>query len=80
MQDKGDRYYLDGEVKFSLNLINILKKMNTSYPKNSPDFDVEFVRHLLKGILSQEQLSDCSKASSLRCLDRPKLKLAKGNL
>lgn len=56
----------------------MLKKMNTSYPKISSDFDGEFIRHLLKSIFSEEELNDCSKSSSLRDLNRPKLKFAKG--
>lgn len=78
LQEKGDRFYLDKDVKISLGVVNILKKMNMSYPKTSSDFDGEFLQHLLKSVFNEKELLECSSASSLKKLNGPKLKLAKG--
>lgn len=81
LQNKGDRLYLDGTLKMNLEAVLILKKMNVAYPKNSVDFDPEFVCRLLKSIFSKEELKKCSDHSTdskLRGFNRRKLRFAKG--
>lgn len=78
IQTKGDRYYLGEEVKLSLNLVNVLKKMNSNYPESSADFDMGFITRLLGGIFRKGELEKCAKLSSLKSLNRPKLTFAKG--
>lgn len=72
--------YLDEAVKLKLSLVNMLKKMNTSYPNISEDFDRAFIHHLLRAIFSNEEMKKFADTSSQRSLPKPKLQLAKGNL
>lgn len=78
LQSKGDRYYLDGEVKIKLHTLQRLKKMNSTYPKTSADFDEEFLSILLQAIFGKEALLQCGQHNSLKHFNRPKLQLAKG--
>lgn len=58
----------------------MLKKMNTTYPTTSQDFDGQFVRNLMRSIFNAEELKECSENSSLLCINRSKMKLARGNI
>lgn len=55
-----------------------LKKMNTTYPYTSSDFDGEFIHKIMKAVFTKKDLTECTKALSLRGLNRSKLKLVKG--
>lgn len=78
MQAKGDRLYLDHTVKIKLSTVDFLKRMNSTYPKTTSDFDREFLWNLLKGVFTKDELKACGNASSLLGLKRDKLKLVKG--
>lgn len=77
LQNNGDRYY--GNVKLRLSLVQLLKKMNSVYPKTSSDFDLEFLRYVLREIFTKVELRNCASSSSLRALNPSKLQVAKGD-
>lgn len=79
LQGKGDRFYLD-EVKIELSTVQLLKKMNSTYPKTSSDFDRVFLSHLLEEVFTKDELKQMGKSSTLRNLKPDKLKLTKGSL
>lgn len=79
-QSKGVRYYLDGEIKLHPNIVDVLKNSNRIYPLTHEDFDEKFIRQLLKAIFKKSELKKCAAASSLKALNAPELKFAKGIL
>lgn len=80
LQAKGDRLYLHETVKIKLSTVECLKKMNSTFPKTSCDYDEEFLFHLLKEVFTKNELRLCGKSSSLRTLKAEKLKLTKGSV
>lgn len=74
---KGDRYYIDELVKIKLNTVNVLKKMNDSYPTSTSDYDKLFLFDLSKEIFTKKELRACGKCRSLMKLNRVKLKFIK---
>lgn len=51
--------------------------MNSVYPHINENFDVTFLFHLLRAIFTDQDLELCSKNSTIKHLNRPKLKFAK---
>lgn len=72
--------YLDHTVKIKLRTVDLLKKMNSTYPKATSDFDKDFLWCLLNGVFTKDELKLCGNASSLRTLKPDKLKLVKGSV
>lgn len=58
----------------------MLKKMNSTYPKTTSDFDREFLSHLLKEVFTKKDLKESGRLSMIRNLHRNKLQLAKGRV
>lgn len=70
--------YLHETVKFKLKTIELLKRLNSTYPNTTTDFDRAFIAHLLKAVFTKYELKECGRSTSLRSLKRDKLQLAKG--
>lgn len=77
-QTKGDRYYLNETLKLRNGLVETLQKMNSTYPRNTADYDVEFLCRTVKSIFGKDVLQKFSKSRNLRDLTRSHLKFLKG--
>lgn len=81
-QTYGDRLYLAETLKLKLDLVQVLKKMNSVYPKTTPDFDEEFLFHVVRGLFSEEEVLESDRTQKLipikPFIDR--LKFLKGKL
>lgn len=78
LKTKGDRLYLNEKLKLSVDLVEVLKKMNSTYPKNSADFDTEFLQRAMKPMFSRDEMKMCIGANNLRKLDVSNLRFLKG--
>lgn len=58
----------------------MLKKMNSAYPKTSPDFDEEFVFHMVKCFFSREEIIESHNTKKLNPLKKDRLKFLKGKI
>lgn len=72
------KWHSDDEVKLHPNTVDMLKHLNIQYPMKHEDYDEKFIRQLMKAIFRKPELKKCSKTNSLKSLNRPKLKFAKG--
>lgn len=72
--------FLDGEVKIKLRTVDILKKMNSTYPTTSSDSDYYFLSRLLKQVFKTNELKESGQLSMIRNLKRNKLGLVKGDI
>lgn len=73
------RLYLNKTVKLHFNKVEHLKKMNSTYPHSTIDYDAIFLTHLLSAIFTKSLLASVVKKSSMKLLPRDKLKFVKGN-
>lgn len=78
MKANGDRLYLNESLKLKVDLVEVLKKMNSTYPKNSTDFDAEFLHRAMKPMFSRDELKKCFDANNLRRLDVTTFRFLKG--
>lgn len=78
LQSKGDRLFLDEELTLELSVIETLKKMNSNYPKNTSDFDAEFIFKIMKPMFSRQELKNCVQTNSLHSLKKGHRCLLKG--
>lgn len=78
-QVRGDRLYLDGDLRLKLRVVEMLKGMGSNYPENSSDFDEIFLYRSMKSIFTKIQLRKFAKSQSLFDLEQPKRKFLKGN-
>lgn len=77
-QRNGDRYYLGDSLKLKSNLIEVLKKMNSTYPSSTIDYDKLFLFDLLQAVFTKADLKKCGLRGTIQHLDRGKLKFVKG--
>lgn len=75
---KGDRLYLDEELKLKLSLVELLKNMNSKYPKTSADFDTEFLYRAVQPMFSRDEMKKCIHSNNLRQLNASHLRFLKG--
>lgn len=80
LQTNGDRYFLDGQIKISKDIVQTLKNMNTSTITNSIDYDYRFIKYLISQVFSKDTLAESaiyqsnrSAARKFRELDEDKL-------
>lgn len=78
-QAHADRLYLGETVKIKFDLVQKMKKMNSTYPKTSADYDEEFLFHLIKGIFAREEIIATNKTQKLTSLKKDQLKFLKCN-
>lgn len=57
LQHIGDRFYLNGSVKFSADLTAMLKKWNNTFPMLLGEYDSTFVIHLVDAVFGRQILS-----------------------
>lgn len=79
-QTYGDRLYLAETLKLKLDLVQVLKKMNSVYPKTTPDFDEEFLFHVVRGLFSEEEVLESDRTQKLIPIKGDRLKFLKGKL
>lgn len=56
LKEHGDRYYLNGHIKISKDIVQTLKNMNASIITNQPDYDYRFTSYLLNQVYTNEIL------------------------
>lgn len=67
-------------LKLKLKLVQELKKMNTTYPTSTGDYDFIFLKQLACSVFKKEELKKCGKSEVLTPLNRCHLKFVKGNI
>lgn len=72
--------YLAETAKIDYEKVELLKKMNATYPQCTMDYDTNFLMHLLNALFPKSLLNSVIKNSSLRVFPKPKLALVKSNL
>lgn len=73
-------YGEDNQLILRFGVVETLKKMNRSYPKNQECYDDQFIRRVMKSIFKKEDLLHCAKSHCLRDLDFFKRSFLKGKL
>lgn len=79
-QSKGDRLYLDEGIKLNVQLVETLKKMNSTYPQQTSDYDAEFIYNAMKPMFSRAELGGCLKFNSLHYLKKDFRSFLKGSI
>lgn len=61
-----------------MEVVNTLKKMNDTYPKNTEDFDEEFLYRAMNSIFEKKVLQSLIKSNRMQQLGPSHLKFLKG--
>lgn len=78
-QSQGDRMYGENNhIVLKVDVLETLKKMNQSFPKNQPCYDRQFIYRVMKAIFKKKEVAKCAKSRKLRDLDYPKRHFLKG--
>lgn len=71
---------MDNTVKLKASTMDVLKKMNNTYPSTTVDYDKLFLFDLLRAVFTENDLLECGTKHTIQHLNRPKLKFVKGVL
>lgn len=69
---------MDGEFSLKIGTVETLKKMNSTYHKSHSDYDIYFMKILIKALFPKKILAACSKQKSLTVFNKTKREFAKG--